>query len=303
MTGPTAGPTTRVGFVGLGNIGKPMALRLASEAPGRGLTLAVYDVAPGPLAELASAGAGVASSVADLAAGVDVLCVMVRDDDQVRDVLDGVLGVAGDGLVVVVHSTVAPTTPGELADAAARHGVRLVDAPVSGGAMGASAGTLAIMVGGSDDAFAACRPVLDAMGSKVVHAGPIGSGTTFKLARNLMHFVAFTAATEAQRLAEAAGLDLRALGDVVRHTDAITGGPGAIMHRETTAPLAEGDFWHGVFTHVRALGEKDLGFATDLADRLGVDVPLARLALERLGPGLGLEQRSPADRPTTEESS
>ena len=72
------------------------------------------------------------------------------------------------------------------------------------------------------------------MGSKVVHAGPIGAGTKFKLARNMMHFIAFTAATEAQRLAEAAGLDLVELGNVVRHTDAITGGPGAIMHRATT---------------------------------------------------------------------
>ncbi|GEP40307.1 putative dehydrogenase/reductase [Nocardioides psychrotolerans] len=300
MSDPT---TTRVGFIGLGNIGKPMALRLASQASSRSLALSVYDVAAEPLAELAAAGAQVASSVAALAADVDVLCVMVRDDDQVRDVLGEVLGRSerdGDRLTVVVHSTVAPTTPGELATTAARHGVRLVDAPVSGGSMGASAGTLAIMVGGSDDAFATVRPVLDAMASLVVHAGPIGAGTTFKLARNLMHFVAFTAATEAQRLAEAAGLDLKVLGDVVRHTDAITGGPGAIMHRETAAPIAEGDFWHGVFTHVRALGEKDLGFATDLADQLGVEVPLARLALERLGPGLGLEEHDPPD---TEESS
>ena len=96
------------------------------------------------------------------------------------------------------------------------------------------------------------------MGSKVVHAGPLGAGTRMKLARNLIHFVAFTAVTEAQRLAEAAGLDLRDLGEVVRHTDAITGGPGAIMHRDTTAPIAPDDFWHGVFDHVRALGEKDL---------------------------------------------
>ena len=154
--------------------------------------------------------------------------------------------------------------------------------------MGAADGSLAIMVGGSDEAFAAARPALDAMGSKVVHAGPIGAGTRMKLARNLIHFVAFTAATEAQRLAEAAGLDLVALGEVVRHTDAITGGPGAIMHRDTTAPIAEDDFWHGVFDHVRALGEKDLAFAIALADELGVDVPLAREALPRLAKGLGL---------------
>jgi 3-hydroxyisobutyrate dehydrogenase-like beta-hydroxyacid dehydrogenase len=279
-----------VGFVGLGNIGKPMALRLASQ----GVPPWVYDVAAGPVAELRDAGARVAGSVAELAARVDVLCVMVRDDDQVRDVLGEVLGAARAGLTVVVHSTVAPTTPAELADAAARHDIGLVDAPVSGGSMGAAAGTLAILAGGSDADFAAARPVLEVMGSRVVHAGAVGAGTRFKLARNLIHFVAFTAAAEAQRLAEAAGLDLVALGEVVRHTDAVTGGPGAIMHRETTARLSPDDFWYGVFDHVRVLGEKDLRFAAELADELGVDVPLARLALERLAPGLGLpaEERS-----------
>ncbi|MAS56640.1 MAG: 3-hydroxyisobutyrate dehydrogenase [Pimelobacter sp.] len=280
---------TAVGFVGLGNIGKPMALRLTQQAQASGgLSLAVYDVTPDPLAELEAAGAAVAGSVAELSAGVDVLCVMVRDDDQVRDVLGQALGSARDGLVVVVHSTVAPQTPRQLEITAGKHGVLLVDAPVSGGAMGAADGTLAIMVGGTDEAFAAARPALDALGSKVIHAGAIGAGTRFKLARNMMHFISFAAATEAQRLAEAAGLDLRALGDVVRHTDAITGGPGAIMHRETAAPIEDGDFWMGVFSHVADLGEKDLRFATELGESLGVDTPLADLALRRLRTGLGL---------------
>jgi len=279
-----------VGFVGLGNIGKPMALHLASAED---VELWVYDVAAGPVAELTAAGATAGRSVAELAETVDTLCLMVRDDDQVREVLGEVLGVVDRRaeerpLTVVVHSTVAPDTPESLAETAAPYGVRLVDAPVSGGPMGASDGTLAILVGGSEEAFAAVRPTLERMGSKVVHAGPIGAGTRFKLARNLLHFVAFTAATEAQRLAEAAGLDLVALGEVVRHTDAITGGPGAILHRATAAPIPEGDFWYGVFEHVRALGEKDLRFATALADQLEVDVPLTRLALDRLGPGLGL---------------
>jgi 3-hydroxyisobutyrate dehydrogenase-like beta-hydroxyacid dehydrogenase len=282
--------STRVGFVGLGNIGKPMALRLAADDD---VDLWVYDVASEPVAELEAAGAWGAASVAQLAARVDVICVMVRDDDQVREVLGEILAPrdgqsAGDGQTVVIHSTVAPGTPASLADTAARHGVKVLDAPVSGGAMGAADGSLAIMVGGSEDAFTAARPALEAMSSYVVHAGPIGSGTKFKLARNLMHFVAFTAATEAQRLAEASGLDLVELGKVVRHTDAITGGPGAIMHRATTAPLDPDDFWSGVFSHVVALGEKDLTFAIELADQHGVDVPLARLALDRLGPGLGL---------------
>jgi 3-hydroxyisobutyrate dehydrogenase len=277
-----------VGFVGLGMIGRPMALTLARSP----LDLHVYDVVPEPLAELEAAGATVAGSVAELAVAVDVLCVMVRDDDQVREVLDEVLAArpesAGHRLTVVIHSTVAPETPARLEDTAARHGVRVVDAPVSGGPTGAAAGTLAIMVGGTEDAFAAARPALDVLGAKVVHAGPIGAGTRFKLARNMMHFVAFAAATEAMRLAEAAGLSLKDLGDVVRHTDAITGGPGAIMLRETTAPIAPADFWHGVMTHVVALGEKDLGFALELAERLGVDVPLARQARADLASGLGL---------------
>lgn len=273
-----------VGFVGLGNIGKPMAMRLAT---GDG-DLVVHDLAPEPVAALVSAGARAADSVAELAGQVDVLCVMVRDDDQVREVLGEALGTARPGLVVVVHSTVAPQTPRQLEVTASRHDVLVVDAPVSGGAMGAADGTLAIMVGGSEAAYAVAQPVLERMGTRVVHAGPIGAGTQMKLARNMMHFVAFTAATEAQRLAEAAGLDLVELGHVVRHTDAITGGPGAIMHRDTTAPLAEDDFWFGVFDHVRALGEKDLSFAIELAETLGVDVPLAQLARENLAKGLGL---------------
>lgn len=267
----------RVGFVGLGNIGKPMALRLASE-----FELRVHDVVPEPVAALVAAGATAAASVAEVA-DVDVLCVMVRDDDQVRGVAAEVLA-SGATPVLVVHSTVAPGTPGELEAL----GVRVLDAPVSGGPVGAADGSLAIMVGGDEAAYAVAEPVLRRMGTKVVHAGPLGAGTRMKLARNLIHFVAFTAVTEAQRLAEASGLDLVALGEVVRHTDAITGGPGAIMHRDTTAPLDPDDFWHGVFDHVRALGEKDLSFAIELAGTLGVDVPLARLARDGLGKGLGL---------------
>jgi 3-hydroxyisobutyrate dehydrogenase len=116
----------------------------------------------------------------------------------------------------------------------------------------------------------------------------VGNGTAAKLARNLLHFVAFTATGEALRLAEAAGVDLVALGRIVRHTDAITGGPGAIMHRDTTAPLAPGDGWTPIFEHVLALGSKDLAHAIELADRLGVEVPMAEYAAGNLGRALGL---------------
>lgn len=287
--------TIKTAFVGLGNIGKPMALRLAASDA---VELQVFDVDPEPVAELVAAGATAADSIGALGNWADVVCVMVRDDDQVRAVLAEMLAELTQRTSMVpvsfvVHSTVAPTTPDELQKqvmSVCGFAVEVMDAPVSGGAMGAADGSLAIMVGAADvEGYRAVEPVLSLMGSKVVHAGGLGAGTRFKLARNLLHFVSFTAATEASRLAEAAGIDLVALGDVVRHTDAITGGPGAIMHRDTTAPIPDDDAWHGIFTHVLALGEKDLGHAIELADQLGVDVPLARLALDRLGAGLGLE--------------
>ena len=278
---------TALGFVGLGNIGKPMALRLAAWPGG----LTVYDVDPAPLADLEAAGATAACGVAEVAASADLVSVMVRDDDQVRQVLKELLLAAGPGATVAVHSTVSPALPAELAVEAGEHGVRLVDAPVSGGAMGAQDGTLAVLVGGDDAAFAACAEPFALVGNEVVHCGPAGAGTAAKLARNLLHFVAFTAAGEAQRLAEAAGIDLVDLGRVVRHTDAITGGPGAIMHRPTPAPVPHDDGWFGVLDHVRALGEKDLDHAIGLADGLGVDVPMARFAREHLAAALGLEDR------------
>lgn len=276
-----------VGFIGLGQMGRPMALRLADWPGG----LWVHDVDQDAVAALERAGAKVAATPREVGERAGVVSVMVRDDDQVRAVLDGpdgVLAGATPGTCVVVHSTIRPDTAHQLAEDAASRGVHLVDAPVSGGFMGAGDGRLAIMVGGSDEAFAACREALERMGQVVVHLGAAGAGTRAKLARNLIHFVAFAAVTEAQRLAEASGIDLAALGRVVRHTDSVTGGPGAIMLRDTAAEMSPDDDWYPILDHVRVLGEKDLSFALELATQVGVDAPLARLALERLGPGLGL---------------
>jgi len=278
----------RCGFVGLGNIGKPMATRLVAWPGG----LTVYDVQPDPLAELEKRGARAAASVADLAAECGVICVMVNTDDQVRDVMGEILGAARPRTVVAVHSTISPDLPPRLEDLAGRHDLLFVDAPVSGGAMGADAGTLAIMVGGTDAAFAAVQEPFALMGTEVVHCGPAGNGTAAKLARNLLHFVAFTATGEALHLAEAAGIDLVDLGRIVRHTDSITGGPGAIMHRDTTAPLEPADGWTSIFEHVLAIGAKDLAHAIELADRLGVEVPMARFASEHLAEALGLVSTS-----------
>jgi 3-hydroxyisobutyrate dehydrogenase len=285
----TASAQARCGFVGLGNIGKPMASRLLAWPGG----LTVYDAAPDPLAEMEKKlGARAATSVAELAAECGVVCVMVNTDDQVCDVVGQVLGAARPGTVVAVHSTVSPDLPPRLEDLAGRHDLLFVDAPVSGGAMGAAEGTLAIMVGGTEAAYEKVAEPFALIGSAVVHCGPVGNGTAAKLARNLLHFVAFTATGEALRLAEAAGVDLVALGRIVRHTDSVTGGPGAIMHRDTTAPLSTEDGWRPIFEHVLALGSKDLGHAIQLADRLGVEVPMAHFAEEHLAEALGLGDES-----------
>ncbi len=278
-------PDLRLSYVGLGNIGRPMAARFVDSPAG----LTVFDVDPLAVAELVDAGARPADSLADLGAAADLVSICVRDDAQVREVVHGLLPTLSDGAMVVVHSTIAPETAADLATLCAESGVTLLDAPISGGAVGAKEGRLAIMVGGDRTAYDRAKPALALAGDMIVHAGDqAGDGTRMKLARNLLHFVSFTATTEAARLAEAAGIDIAKLGRVVRHTDAITGGAGAIMLRDTTAPIAPDDFWFGVFTHVRDLGEKDLGLALDLADDLGVDLPLGRLALRDLAAGLGV---------------
>jgi 3-hydroxyisobutyrate dehydrogenase len=275
------------GFIGLGQIGRPMAQRLVGSAGG----LWVHDVDETASRALEAEGATVAASPREVAANASCISVMVRDDAQVRAVFtgeDGLLAGAHPGCVVAVHSTIHPDTATELGELSAPHGVQVLDAPVSGGAMGAAKGSLAILVGGEQAAFEAAQEALERMGDLVLHLGPLGAGTAAKLARNLLHFVAFSAAAEASALAEAAGIDLATLGKIVRHTDAITGGPGAIMWRDSTAPLAPSDPWFAILDHVRVLGEKDLGLATELADRLGVETPLADLALDRLAVGLGV---------------
>jgi 3-hydroxyisobutyrate dehydrogenase-like beta-hydroxyacid dehydrogenase len=275
---------TAVGFIGLGQIGAPMAGQLVDWPDG----LHVFDVREEAMAPFVEQGATAARSVAELGAACDVVSVMVLDDGQVRAVVAELLTTARPGTVVAVHSTIRPETAEELVVTAAESQVDLLDVPVSGGFIGAHDGTLAAMVGGDRAAYERAKPVFARWATVTVHMGPAGAGTRTKLARNLMHFIAYTGAGEAQRLAEAAGLDLGKLARVVRHSDTVTGGAGAIMVRGTTAPMAPDDGFYEIFRHTRTLGEKDLALALELADELGLDLPLARQALRDFGPSLGL---------------
>jgi 3-hydroxyisobutyrate dehydrogenase-like beta-hydroxyacid dehydrogenase len=282
----TSSPAGPIGFVGLGQLGAPMAARLADWPGG----LVVFDARPEAIAPLAQAGARPAGSLAELAAQAGIISVMVRDDDQVREVTRAVAAArAGQPpAIVAIHSTIGASTAADLAAELARRSVEIVDAPVSGGFMGAHDGRLAVMVGGSAQAFERCREPFGRWADLVLHMGPVGAGTRAKLARNLLHFVSFTAAAEAQRLAEAAGVDLRKLAKVVRHSDAVTGGAGAIMLRPTTEPVAETDPLREILDHVAALGEKDLDLALELGAELGVELPLAAYALRHFAAGLGV---------------
>lgn len=273
----------RVGYIGLGSMGAPMAMRLVGWSGG----LTVYDVRDEAMAPFAEAGATVAAGVAEVAAA-DLIDVTVLDDAQVRDVVAELAEHAGAGTVIAIHSTIGDATAAELADRYAAKGIHVIDAPVSGGAGAAEKGQLATMVGAPRDVYERVKPVFKQWASLVIHAGGPGAGTRMKLARNMLTFTSFAAACEAMRLAEAAGLDLQALGRVVRHTDALTGGAGAIMVRDSTAELEPGHWLHDGFTHTRGLGEKDLSLALALGDSVGVELPLAQIALGTLAAGLGV---------------
>lgn len=273
----------KYGYIGLGNMGTPMAKRLTNWPGG----LIVFDVRTDAMTPLAEAGASLADSVADVAAA-DIISITVLNDEQVRGVVDELLPRAKPGTVIAIHSTISPDTAVQLAKELTPHDVHVVDAPVSGGAGAAEKGELAVMVGAQRDVYERVKPAFKQWASVVVHAGEPGAGTRMKLARNMLTFTGFTAACEAMALAEKAGLDLQALGRVVRHSDAQSGGPGAIIVRENMRPLDHDNFLYDMFLHTRGLGEKDLSLALALGQELGVDLPLARIALKNLADGLGV---------------
>jgi 3-hydroxyisobutyrate dehydrogenase-like beta-hydroxyacid dehydrogenase len=276
----------KLGYIGLGNQGAPMAKRLVDWPGG----LIVFDVRTESMTPLAEAGAQLADSVADVAKDADVISVTVLTDEQVRDVVGQLADAAKPGTVIAIHSTIEPGTAAELADSLRPRGIHVVDAPVSGGAGAAEKGELAVMVGADDEAYDTVKPVFKQWASMVVRAGEPGAGTRMKLARNMLTFIGFAAACEAQKLAEAAGIDLQKLGRVVRHSDAQSGGPGAIMVRDDTKPLAPDHFLYDMFVHTRGLAEKDLRLALGLGEATGVELPLAEIALRDLAAGLGVPQ-------------
>ncbi|MEA3024585.1 MAG: 3-hydroxyisobutyrate dehydrogenase [Alphaproteobacteria bacterium] len=203
----------RIGFLGLGNMGMPMAQNLLKA----GHAVAGFDVVAASLAKLNAAGGTAAASVAQACAGAEAVITMLPAIQQVRDVyLDpqGVIASVAPGTLLIDSSTIDVDTARVVSAAAEARGLAMLDAPVSGGIAGAHAASLTFMVGGSAAAFGRARPILEQMGKTIVHAGPAGNGQAAKICNNMILGVSMIAVSEAFLLAEKLGLDAQTLFDI-----------------------------------------------------------------------------------------
>jgi 3-hydroxyisobutyrate dehydrogenase len=261
-----------IGFIGLGNIGKPMALQLLK----LGEELWVYDLAEAPVAQLAAGGARAAARALDLAANCRVIGLCVRDESGVDNLLHGPGGLlahmAAD-TVIAVHSTVTQAAVLGWAAEARKRGIWLIDAPITGGASGAEAATLTYMVGGQTDIVERCRPLFMTSAQKVIHAGSVGAGILLKLCNNLMTYAAFAAVHEAERLARAGGLDPALLMEVGHRNGVVTAQMEAFMSNRGKLGAAGSQALQQVFAPFAALARKDLAAALASARALHLKLP------------------------------
>lgn len=280
--------TSRVGVIGLGDIGRGVAGAVSRA----GLALTVCDVRAEATEPFAETGR-VAADPADLASTTDVVVVAVVNDAQVLAVLDGAKGALSEapaGSTVLVLSTISPDTVRTVAELARARDVDVLDCGVSGGPVAAAEGTLVSMLGGDAGVVDRVRPVLDTFSSLVVHMGPLGAGLQAKLARNLVQYASWLAAYEAQVLAEAAGIELAKLAEVIRESDKLIGGASRLMFRASVAPFGPDDAAM-IVDAMRAgagLAHKDLQAALALGERLGVRLPLAAMTEARTDAMFGL---------------
>jgi len=272
----------RVGFVGLGDQGEPIAHRILDAA----FPLAVYARRRTQSAPLVQRGATDTASIAQLATVSDVLCICVGDDRQVRDVCDGALGHLAPGSVIAIHSTIHPATCTSLGIAATDQGVAVVDAPVSGGRARAFAGQLTVMVGGDVSPVERCRPVFEAFGAMVLHVGSLGSGQVLKLVNNALFTAQVALARDLLTLVDDLGLDVR---ECMRAVAASTGGSRCLqMYVDANA-----DHVFPRHSDGRARGAelltKDIALADDVFAARGVVVPATLDAMVRLGLAIAIE--------------
>ena len=271
----------RIGFIGLGNMGLPMALNLIKA----GHAVTGYDVVPAAVEKLVAAGGTAAKSIAAACAGAETIITMLPAGKEVREVYlndAGVLASAAPGSLLIDSSTIDVESARVVAAAAEQKGYPMLDAPVSGGVGGAQAGTLTFMVGGSEQTFARAKPLLEAMGKTIVHAGGSGNGQAAKICNNMMLGVAMIGVCEAFNMADKLGLDRQKLFDIASKSSgqcwALTSYcpvPGPVP----TSP-ANRDYQAG-FT--AAMMVKDLRLAQEAARGAGATTPMGAEAAALYG--------------------
>jgi 3-hydroxyisobutyrate dehydrogenase len=277
----------RIGYVGLGMMGGALARRLIAQHP-----LTVFDLSKERCAEFAALGATVAASPAEVGASCDIVLTCLPTSNNVRDVIfggnDGLIrGMAKGGLIVDQTSGATAATRAMAAEIAAT-GIEMIDAPVSGGPLGAAAGTIAIMVGGSDAQYARIEPILTVISPNVAHVGPLGAGHTLKALNNMMSAANRLLAFEAVGLAVANGIDAKLAVDVINKS---SGRNNATVNVFPTHIFT--DNFEMKFT--LALMEKDVRLAADLVhgdfEKLTLTPQILRnirAAIDRFGAGADL---------------
>ena len=271
----------RIGFIGLGNMGLPMAANLVKA----GHEVAGFDLVRSLAVKLTAIGGVAAETIAAACRGADAIITMLPASEHVRDAYcspGGVIDVAGASALLIDSSTIDVGTAREVAARAAGKGLAMVDAPVSGGVAGAAAGTLTFMVGGTDAAFARARPILESMGKTIVHAGGSGNGQAAKICNNMILGVSMIAVSEAFLLAEKLGLDAQRLFDIASKSSGQCWSmtsycpvPGPVP----TSPANRG--YQAGFTAAMML--KDLRLAQDAARSANTATPLGAAAAELYG--------------------
>ena len=271
----------KIGFIGLGIMGRPMALNLLKG----GHEVRVWARRAESMQPLLNAGAAGAASPADVARDRELVISMVADAPDVAEVMRDVAQGAAPGLVAVDMSTIAPAAAKDIGDKLKAAGIDFLDAPVSGGEVGAIAGTLSIMVGGSDAAFAKAKPAFDCMGKNVVHVGPSGAGQVAKAANQILTGVGVLAVAEALNFAKKAG------ADPARVREALMGGFANSKILENHGQrMLDRNFKPGFKSWMH---QKDLNIVMKTAHELGLMLPTAAATTQMfnamVGSGLGEE--------------
>ncbi len=261
----------KIGFIGLGIMGRPMALNLVKA----GYALTVYDLNPDPVKALVAAGATEGKSCQDCAERTEVVITMLPNSPEVKEAVlgdKGVLDGVKAGMILVDMSSIAPLVSQEIAAKLAKKGVEMLDAPVSGGEPKAIDGTVSIMVGGKQAIFDEVKDMLLVMGGSAVLVGAIGSGNTTKLANQIIVALNIAAMSEAMVLATKAGVDAEKVYQAIR------GGLAGSAVLDAKVPLAlKGNFKPGFRIELHI---KDLANALDTAHEIGVPLPLTSSVME-----------------------